>query len=168
MKIVMSFVLFILVSREGLAQTPDSTKSKVSLNNLSFISGHWQGEMDGGVSDEHWSQPLGDSMMGMFRYVKEGKATFYEFMLIEMSANGPVLKLKHFNPGLIGWEEKAQVWSYPLIKFESNKAVFERPDKGTRMTFQRTSENSLIVWLEQPDKEGNWKTNEYKYTLTAP
>jgi hypothetical protein len=165
MKILISFVLLILFSTEGLAQTSDSIKIKVSLENLSFISGHWQSKMGDGISDEQWSLPLGDSMMGMFRYVKEGKAVFYEFMLIEMSAEGPALKLKHFNPGLIGWEEKAQVWSYPLVEFQKDKAVFERPDKGMRMTFQRLSVNALTVWLERPDKAGKWKKDEYKYEL---
>ena len=57
----------------GMAQTPASPKPQARLDDLKFISGHWQSEMDGGISDEHWSLPMGDGMMGMFRYIKDGK-----------------------------------------------------------------------------------------------
>jgi len=40
------------------------------------------------------------------------------------------LRLKHFDPGLVGWEEKAQVHSYPLLTWKPNEAVFERPGWG--------------------------------------
>src|SRR5512134_3551134 len=111
-----------------LSQSPTQGTKVSSLADLAFITGHWSGELDGGTTDEHWSAPSGDNMMGVFRYVKNGKAVFYEMLLVEMTATGPVLRLKHFNPGLIGWEEKDQAYSYPLVELEKNKAVFERPD----------------------------------------
>jgi hypothetical protein len=78
--------------------------ARATLADLQFIAGHGVGELDGGVIEEVWSAPRGDSMMGMFAFTKEGRARFYEFLLIERTASGPVLRLKHFNPGLIGWE----------------------------------------------------------------
>ncbi|MFY9676878.1 MAG: DUF6265 family protein, partial [Terriglobales bacterium] len=50
----------------------------VTLRDLSFISGHSHGELNGGVADEEWSQPIGDTMMGMYCYVKDGKVQMYE------------------------------------------------------------------------------------------
>ena len=101
-------------------------------------------------------------MMGVFRYVKAGRAVFYEMLLIEMTATGPILRLKHFNPGLIGWEEKTQVYSYPLVDVAKNKAVFENSDKTTRMTFNRTSPDSMIVVLQRM-KDGRKSAQEFKY-----
>ena len=106
-------------------QAGSSSPSKVTLSDLGFISGLWQAEWAGGLGEEHWSSSSGDSMVGTFRFVKDGKARFYEFMLIEQTADGPVLRLKHFNPGLIGWEEKAQVYSYPLTEYRQTVAIFE-------------------------------------------
>ena len=144
-----------------LSQSPPGPKVN-GLADLEFITGRWSGELDGGTTDEHWSAPSGDNMMGVFRYVKSGKAVFYEMLLIEMTASGPVLRLKHFTPGLIGWEEKDQVYSYPLVELAKNKAAFERPDKQTRMTFQRTSADSMVVVLERM-KEGKMIPEEFKY-----
>jgi hypothetical protein len=97
-----------------ISQAERKSPAKIALSNLTFISGRWQGNMEGGIAEEQWSVPAGDSMMGMFRHVKGGKAVFYELMLIEQSPDGPVLKLKHFNPGLIGWEEKAEVLQFSV------------------------------------------------------
>ena len=74
------------------------------------------------------------------------------------------MELKHFNPGLIGWEEKDQVYSYPLVKIQKNEAVFERPDKLTRLTYRRTSTDSLYVLLEQI-KGGKKNTEELTFKL---
>ncbi|HEU4388103.1 MAG TPA: DUF6265 family protein [Blastocatellia bacterium] len=146
----------------GLAQSTTKPVSKVTLSDLSFISGRGTGDLGGGVIDEQWSLPAGDSMMGMFRYVKDGKAVFYEFLLIEQTQDGPVLRLKHFNPGLIGREEKAEVYSYPLVEYNENRAVFERPDKLTRLTFHRKSADSLSVVLDQT-RDGKLTSTEFVY-----
>ena len=123
--------------------------SKATLDDLSFIAGLWRADWDGGLGEEHWSVPSGDSMVGTFRFVKNGKGQFYELMLIEHTTDGPVLRLKHFNAGLIGWEDKAQVFSYPLIEYRQGIAVFEREDKKSRLTYSRTKE-SLSVVLDEP------------------
>jgi hypothetical protein len=135
-----------------------------SLSQLEFISGRWAGELNGGKTDEHWSAPSGDNMMGVFRYVKNGRAVFFEMMLIEMTTVGPVLRLKHFNPGLIGWEEKDHAYSYPLVELTKNRAAFERTDKQTRLIFHRTSEHTMTVTLEQI-KDGKPSSEEFKYQL---
>ena len=160
---VILLVLVVIGSVCG-GQTGASSLSKVTLSDLGFISGLWQAEWAGGLGEEHWSTSSGDSMVGTFRFVKDGKARFYEFMLIEQTADGPVLRLKHFNPGLIGWEEKAQVYSYPLIEYRQTIAVFERGDKKSRLTFNRTSKETLSVLLEQTADEKK-SSEEFKFRL---
>ena len=167
---VVQLALFVLLAFAGPVniyggQTGSSTPSKVTLGDLSFISGLWQAEWAGGLGEEHWSTSAGDSMVGTFRFVKDGKARFYEFMLIEQTPDGPVLRLKHFNPGLIGWEEKAQVYSYPLIEYRQTFAVFERGDKKSRLTFHRTSTDALSVRLEQTTDDKR-SSEEFKFRLS--
>jgi Domain of unknown function (DUF6265) len=135
---------------------------RATLADLAFIAGHGVGELQGGVIEEIWSAPRGDSMMGMFAFTKDGRARFYEFLLIEQTASGPILRLKHFNPGLAGWEEKAEVFSYPLVSLSARRAVFERPDKDTRLTFDATEAGALAVTLDQKQK-GVWKSPRFVY-----
>jgi hypothetical protein len=142
-----SIVAWLLLwAAAGLAQT--KPPAEVKLDDLSFICGHNRGELNGTIIDEHWSEVGGDTMIGMFRQIKNGKAQMYEFLAIEQTATGLILRLKHFDPGLIGWEEKAQAHSYPLASWKPNEAVFERSDKETRITFRATSPNTLEVILE--------------------
>jgi hypothetical protein len=144
-------------------EAPKPTAAKAKLDDLTFLSGHNRGEMEGGIIDEHWSEVGGDSMIGMFRYIKGGKVQMYEFLAIEQTASGPVLRLKHFNPGLVGWEEKAQVYSYPLISWTPNReALFERPDKGSKISYRSTSKDTLQCTLERTGK----KTEVYEFAHT--
>jgi hypothetical protein len=89
-------VLFTLLSSVSVAQVT------ANMSQLSFFAGEWRGKMDWGDIEEYWSEPLGDNMMCTFRCVKNGKALFYEFVLIELKAGVPTMKLRHFNPGSIG------------------------------------------------------------------
>jgi hypothetical protein len=148
--------------------TASPAPEKATLADVAFIAGKGTGSLGGGVIEEHWSTPAGDSMMGMFRYTRGDRAVFYEFMLIEQTATGPVLRLKHFNPGLIGWEEKAEVFSYPLVDVKPRRAVFERPDKQTSLTFDGTSGRQLAVTLDQvKDGKRSSQTFVYEHTPAA-
>lgn len=140
-------------------------KAPATLDDLAWIAGHWQGQKDGNLFDEQWSAPAGGAMTGMFRWIKDGRVQMYEFLAIESGPEGrPVLLLKHFHPGLVGWEEKGEVWRYPLTASAPREAVFTRPEGDTRMTFRRTSEQTLIVLLER-QKDGKARTDEFVYTL---
>ncbi len=131
----------------------------VVLTDLAFISGHNRGEYEGGIIDEHWSEPAGDSMMGMYRYIKSGKVQTYELIVIEQTAKGLVLRLWHFNPGLGAREDKSEVLNYPLVRFTTGEAVFERPDKSARITYRAIGSTVLESAIEHTGK----KTEVYQY-----
>jgi len=148
----------------AFAQQTNADLAKTSLSDLRLMVGQWQGEVEGSFAEEFWSAPQGDSMMCIYRSVKDGKTEMYELVVIEATAQGPVMRLKHFNPGLIGWEEKAQVYSYPLISLKRDEAVFENSDKKTRLTYRRTAPDSLAVILEHM-VEAKMKPTEFKFKL---
>ena len=133
---------------------------------LSFMSGKWVTKGAWGDMEENWSEPMGNSMMCAYRCVKDGKVVFYEFIVIEQQVSGPVMKLRHFSPGNIGWEEKDKPYEYPLVFLDDNLARFERPDKKTSLTFQRLGPDQLKVILERQDKEGKWVQDEFNYTAS--
>ncbi len=122
------------------------------LEDLAFMTGCWKATHWGGEMDECWSAPVGDNMMASYRFIKDGKVQFYEFLVIEQTPEGLYLRLKHFNKGLIGWEEKDKSLVSPLTSLEKNKAVFDW------LTYELRSPNVLVVSLRM--KQGDKVTNE--------
>jgi hypothetical protein len=75
---VLITVLSIQVMYAQSGQTPHTLKldekadpAQASIADLKWLAGHWTGPAFGGICDEIWSQPTGDSMVGMFRLVQE-------------------------------------------------------------------------------------------------
>ncbi len=117
-----------------LTLTGESPPAKI--DDVAWIAGHWHGEALGGIVDEVWSPPAGGAMMAMFRLVKDGKPAFYEIVTLVEEGGSLLVRLKHFHPDLVGWEEKDESISFPLVKVEPGKAYFDgltflRPDPGT-------------------------------------
>ena len=136
-----------------------------NIKDLAFMAGRWITHSAWGDMEENWSPPMGNSMMCSYRCVKDGKVIFYEFMVIEQMDSGPVMKLRHFSPGNIGWEDKDKPYEYPLMFLEADKTRFERPDKKTALTFYRTSPDTMQVILERQDQEGRWVEDVFDYKL---
>ena len=115
--------------------------------------------------DEVWSAPLGNCMMCSYRCVKNGKVVFYEFVLIEQNETEPVpvMKLRHFNPGSVGWEDKASPYLYPLIELTPTKATFQAADKKTTLSYERTSSTTLKAVLIQ-EKDGKKTSTEFLFS----
>lgn len=134
-----------------------------SINDLDFIAGKWKTTTEWGDMEEVWSKPLGNNMMCSYRCVKDGKVVFYEFIVIEEDISGIAMKLRHFTPGSIGLEEKDKPYSYPLVLVEKDQAIFEAPDKNTRMEFKRLSAERLQVLLHRKEN-GKATTDEFLYT----
>ena len=146
------------------AQHPAPVVNGPLVQDLAFITGHWQGGVAGGMFDEQWSPPSADSMMGMFRYTESGAVKFYEFMVIEATPAGPVLRLRHFDPGLIAWEQKEGALSLPVSSFTEKQVVFSNADGSVRLTYRRTSSDMLTVILER-NAGGHKGRQEFDYSL---
>jgi hypothetical protein len=157
------FCLVCFFTSSALSQIPVK-----DIKDLSFMAGKWVTKGEWGDMEENWSAPLGNSMMCSYRCVKDGKIVFYEFIVIEQQAEGPVMKLRHFSPGNIAWEDKDKPYEYPLMFLDTDDKVarFERPDKKTSLTFQRVDAGKLKVILERQDKDGKWVQDEFNYTAS--
>ena len=160
-KLLIILLLFVLAGNGSYGQVPVK-----DIKDLGFMAGKWKTHSAWGDMEENWSAPMGNSMMCAYRCVKDGKVIFYEFMVIEQLDSGPVMKLRHFSPGNIGWEEKDKPYEYPLMFLESDKARFERPDKKTALTFHRTGPEAMKVILERQDKDGRWVEDVFDYELS--
>lgn len=147
--------IFTQIPTNTLKLTSKEAMPKASLEDVSWISGHWRGELFGGVGEEIWSRPFAGSMMGMFKHVVDDAVTFYELMIIVEETNSLILKLKHFHADLTAWEEKEEMVEFPLVKITPTAIYFDG------YTFQKTDHNTIQCYLRTQQKgeevtEVNW------------
>lgn len=120
---------------------------KADIKDLSFMAGTWTQHHEWGDMEEFWGPPMGNNMICSYRCVKDGKVLFYEFVVIEQVDSTPVMILRHFKPGSIGWEEKDKPEHYPLVALDRDKAVFASP--GVRLTYHRMDPDHMDILLEE-------------------
>ncbi len=144
-KLTNIFILLLAVTFSVKAQ---------DLPKYAWIAGTWTGDGFGGTSEEMWSQPSEDgTMMGTYRHHNgDGSLNFYEFMIMDSTG----LRLKHFNPDMVGWESKEEFIHFKTIEFTENKIVL----KG--LTFERMSASEMEIRLDMTMKDGTLKTEVFQ------
>ena len=108
---------------------------------IAWFAGRWVGSGLGGETEETWSAPAGGAMMGMFRLVKGGTVVFYEFLTLVEREGSLLLKLKHFNADLTGWEEKGAFVTFRLIETTPAELRFDG------LTFRRIAPDRVDIFL---------------------
>ncbi len=104
----------------------DGVSPPASIEALSWMVGYWEGEGLGGNVAELVAPPAGGQMMASFYHVKEdGELNFYEFYTFAEIDGSLVLRIKHFSPDLVGWEEKDKFVEFPLVTTEENAVYFD-------------------------------------------
>ena len=142
-------IIFLVTMNSAVGQNEKHTLKYVDsigyfeadLNDVKWISGHWKGEALGGNTEEVWTSPFGGSIECMFKLVVNNKVTFYEFLTITEENNSLILRLKHFNSDLKGWEEKDERLEFKLVKVTKNRIYFDD------FTFEKVSENEMNIYV---------------------
>jgi Domain of unknown function (DUF6265) len=133
-----------------------------AIADMAWLAGRWVGEALGGVSEEIWSEPRAGAMMGMYRLVRDGKPIFYELLTI-VEANGSLmLRLKHFNADLTGWEEKLKTIDFPLVTKGERAIHFDG------MSFHPKGNDALTVYLAINQKDGSVREETFTYKRIVP
>jgi hypothetical protein len=164
--IILAFVLTLCGFQSALADNP----KPATMADVAWLAGIWQGEMGEGLTEEHWSQPSGDSMMCMFRFIKAGQPVFYEFLTLERREQGLVLHLRHFHPKLVAWEEKDAPLLFAITKATANEVVFERIDSiavKVKITYKLVAPDRLTSILERV-KDGKESRDVFEFRRAAP
>jgi len=115
------------------------TSPSASLQQLSWLTGHWRGELDGAIIEEVWGDPIGDSMVAAFKQVKNGRVVFYEIEVIRQIGDSLILQLKHFTDDLKGWEKQNETVDFPLVAIEDNAVYFDG------FTIERVSPDQITM-----------------------
>lgn len=140
-----------------MSLTEGGESPKATLEAISWIAGHWKGEAFGGIVDEIWSPPLGDSMMFVFKLVAEDKVQFYEVGHIQQLGETLILQLKHFHGSLKGWEEKDETVDFKLVKLENNRVYFDG------FTIEKISANEINMYVVIGDENGSSEEVKFNY-----
>ena len=162
----LTFIFVTVISLTGFSQqspintlqlSENKTSPKASLADLSWIQGHWKGEAFGGIAEEIWSPPLGDSMMFVFRLISDNKVQFYEVGGIRQVDETLLMQLKHFHGDFKGWEEKDKTVDFKLVKIEDGNVYFEG------LTFEKISDKEMNVYVVIEEKEGKKHEVTFNY-----
>jgi hypothetical protein len=147
----LSIAAFLVLCAETLAQTNATANTlkldkkenmpKAKIGDFGWIAGHWLGKGLNGDAEEIWSPPLGNSMLGAFRLVKDGKVVFQELCTIKEEDGSVVLKVKHFDADLKGREEKDEAQVFPLVKLSPAEACFDG------ITFRKKEDGSFEIFV---------------------
>jgi hypothetical protein len=156
------FSITIIAQQAGqtLEFPKNGTSPQATLSDVQWIQGHWTGEALGGQAEEIWSPPLGESMMGSFKLVQDDKVKFYEIITISETEQTLIMRLKHFDAELKGWEEKDETVNFKLVKLNPGKVFFDG------LTFERINENEMNVYVrfesDEQDSEGKFNYHRVK------
>lgn len=140
--------------------------AKATVGQLAWMAGPWTGTLGDRTIEQHWSAPLGNSMVAMYRNVQDGQARLYELLVIEQEGDGLALRIKHFAPGtgLVGRQAKDEAVNHKLVRVEGETAVFEGTGENpNRVIFTRTSPDALTIRVERV-RDGALAGTDFKYT----
>lgn len=139
---------------------PTRPMEDARLEDLAWLEGTWRGQINGDYTEEVWTGATAGAMMGMFRQASEGRLRFYEFMIIVERDKNIELRIKHFDPDLIGWEDKDKSTMFSLCELGDRQAVFLQESEGKPrwLVFESASESELKIYFmpqdDSPAKEG--------------
>jgi hypothetical protein len=164
-------LLVSLLAATAVAQSaaPPVTPTRARVQDLAWIAGAWTGTLGDRTIEQHWSAPLGNSIVAMYRSVRNNEAQLYELLAIEQEGDGVVLRIKHFSPGpgLAGREAKDESINHTLVSLGDRTAVFQGTGEGpARVSFSSPDPQTLNITVQRL-RDGAPVSTEFKYTRIA-
>lgn len=140
MRAGISLALLLLVAAEP---TPPP-----SLQTLRFMTGCWRGPAGrGAILEEYYTAPAANLMLGVSRYVREGKVIDYEFTSIEQHDSDVVItpRPKDQSPA-----------SFRLRRLTDGEVVWANPEHNFPqvISYRRVAPDSLVARIEGPGPQG--------------
>lgn len=129
--------------------------AELAISAAAFMAGAWRSAGPGGTTEEHWSAPEGNNIMGMFRWLKpDGKPSMFEILTITEEEGGVFLRLRHFSATLVAKEDKASPMTLRLAEAGPDRAVFkavEGEKSLAAITYERRPADTLHITVAFPD-----------------
>jgi hypothetical protein len=146
MKILLALAIVVFSPAPSVAGQPEAPSTidaglRVELTDLGWLSGCWEGRAFGQAASECWMPAPSGRLTGMFQLLNGADQQFSEIFVIDRFDDGPALRLKHFDPNLIGWEEKDGFVRFPLLETGPDFARFDG------LLYRRQPDGTLLIEL---------------------
>ncbi len=149
-------ILFALLTLAAPASAQDAPP-KATIADAAWLAGRWAGEGMGGQVQEALSDPVNGQMVGYFTLSRDGKTAFHELILIEEHEGSLRVRVKHFSPGFVAWEEKDDAIDFPLVSVAPGDLVF----RG--LTFRRDGADGLVITVRFRTADGTGRNDVLRY-----
>jgi hypothetical protein len=137
----------------SLAQDESRRETKpISVDELSWLAGHWYGQQRGVRMEELWLPPEGGMMLGLHRDVPPEGKTFFEFLRIG-SEGGKIV----FFASPRG---KSPV-SFPLKELSEQWVVFENPENEYPQRIIYLREGKKLHARIEGDRDGKIRSQSW-------
>lgn len=137
-----------------------------TVEDLSWIAGHWQGTVGNDEVEEVWTRPSHGSLLGMFRWFRAGEIRVIEIITIANFEDATRMKFKHFDAALTSWEAQDETTDFVLVDAKPNLAVFLQDGRAQWIVYERTGEK-LTIRFEAEEGPPSVKA-PFEYNLLRP
>lgn len=111
--------------------------------------------------EEVWSPPVGQQMVGHFGLERNGVPALYELMLLDEFEGGLRMRVKHFNPTFVGWEEKGAWYTFGFRSRAPGVLVLEG------MELRRAGPDGLTIRLSIRTANGTIESETLNFRRAA-
>lgn len=126
------------------------------IQDLAWLAGTWETKGERSRTEEYWTAPTGESMLGMARTIASDRMVFFEYLRIEARPDG-IYYIAHPKARAPGTEFK-------LTRYQKDEARFENPkhDYPKRIIYRRNADGTMTARIE-----GDNKAQEFSFRLMA-
>lgn len=144
---ILSVILVGTIIAIAAAGPADAPRGKDQIASMKWLAGNWEGPMWGGTFRAYYCTPEGGKVMSYNTLLKDGKITYYEFEVFELTDEGGVI----FRPFPRG-SSNATPLTLTECDAKARQVVFENKTKDypTRIVYHRVADNRLVIKLSDP------------------
>ncbi|HEX7914126.1 DUF6265 family protein [Rudaea sp.] len=165
MKSRRTFVLSCLLSVAGFAFAADApaplASPAIALDQFAWLAGNWTLEEGASRTDEIWTTPSSNLMLGMSRTLKGGKTVAFEFVSLQKRDDGVYY---------VAQPSGRPPVDFRLASYVNGEAVFVNPghaDHLQRIVYRRNADGSLTARIEGRDGDKPF-AKDYVYRRAVP
>lgn len=150
----MSWIAFVVLVGAAVSRPAGNPQTDL-IARVAWLQGCWAAASPQRTIEEQWMAPLGHSMIGMSRTVRDGRLAAHE--LVVLQEDGGRLAYQAHPSGQPSAVFTSAVLSDSLVLFENPEHDFPQ-----KVGYQPVGADSLMAWIEGP-ANGQTRRIEFRY-----
>ena len=164
-QLLITIIAAVVLVGFAMAQHPKPSTAKapeIPIDRLAWLTGSWQGAVNGGLLEETWLPPKADTISALVRFTKDGRTEFVEIIKIEKVGNSFELRLQLYDPPMRPRSDKPHVFN--LSKIEKNKITFQGISEGShrKLSYERVAQDHFIIRFQ------TFEGRDFEINLSPP